>query len=124
MQLLMRGGSSKTLRLDATGTEVPLTQPVLAAGATSITAQLFVPSDVSNTVVAELVYRWLPTDEPTDAGPWQATGATQTGPGKSRASHTLTSVDGLMIQLGIKLSSNSPTEYGRASLEYPIVVVG
>ena len=125
MQLVLTGGVTGTMTTSAAARYIPIGPPVLATGATQISGLVFVPADMLSTVRAELAYRWWPTDEATLAGSWQSSGIIQAGPGKNFGTMSIGSVNGLMIQLGLKLDDSAGNSgYGRAILEYPVVLVG
>lgn len=111
------------MTVNANARDLPVTAPVLATGITQVSGQVFVPADMAATVRAELVYRWWHTDEPTAATAWVPTAIIQTGPGKVFGMANIAAPGGLMIQIGLRLDESAGgTAYGRALLQYPIVM--
>lgn len=129
MQLILRGGGTKTLSVDTNVPRtMPLTKPVIATGIQTVSGQIYVPPDVPATFRAELIHRYWLTDEPTSAQPWASlTGGTavvQVGPGKLYVRGTpVTPAPGLFVQLGLRLDDTTATSWGRALLQYPSIVV-
>ena len=122
MQLLLVGKSSGMISLTTTAVYVPITTPVMALGSKELGALIQVPPGQPATVSAQLAYRFFSTDDSQSATAWVDVSTSQVGPGKSFKSGSVSTVDGMFIQFGLKLSTTSGTATARASLQRPILV--
>jgi hypothetical protein len=123
MQLLVKGGSTGLVDANVTpARDVALTPPVLAAGLLSLSGQVYIPAGYANTFRAELIYRFFTTDEETSAAAWVTTGSFRAGPGKSRVTANVASVDGLMVQLGLRITDTAGASSGEAMLQHVVLV--
>jgi hypothetical protein len=123
MQLLLKGGSTGLVDANVNpARDVVITGPVLGAGSVSFSSQIHILQGGPNTFKAEVIYRWWSTDDETSAGSWIASGQSRTGPGKQRAAFTIGSVDGLMFQVGLRITDSVSSSWGEARLEFPVLV--
>lgn len=122
MQLLLVGKSSGMMPLTTTPVYVPMTTPVMALGSKELGALVQIPAGQSGTVSAQLAYRFFSTDDSQSATSWVDVSTAQVGPGKSFKSGSITTVDGMFVQFGLKLSTTSGTATARAALQRPILV--